>query len=102
MHIRTLTVALLLLATPLVAAAQQTAKVPRIGYLALNLAANPHVVEAFLQGLRDLGYVERDKKTAYFIYLFGQKLHKITFLLIIDYVSRQAYNVFVIMAPCEH
>ena len=29
-----------------------------IGYLALNLAANPHLREAFRQGLRDLGYVE--------------------------------------------
>jgi len=40
-------------------AAQQAAKVPRIGWLAVNLAAaNPHLREAFLQGLRDLGYVE--------------------------------------------
>ncbi len=47
-----------LLATPLVAEAQPAAKVARIGYLALNLAANPHVLEPFRQGLRDLGYVE--------------------------------------------
>jgi ABC-type uncharacterized transport system, periplasmic component len=47
-----------LLAAPLVAEAQQAAKVPRIGYLASNLAANPHLHEAFRQGLRDLGYVE--------------------------------------------
>jgi putative tryptophan/tyrosine transport system substrate-binding protein len=46
------------LATPLGAVAQQAAKVPRIGYLALNPARNPHLREAFLQGLRDLGYVE--------------------------------------------
>jgi putative ABC transport system substrate-binding protein len=45
-------------AWPLGASAQQAAKVPRIGYLAGNLAANPHLREAFLQGLRDLGYVE--------------------------------------------
>jgi putative ABC transport system substrate-binding protein len=32
--------------------------VPRIGYLVTNLVANPHVHEAFRQGLRDLGYVE--------------------------------------------
>jgi putative ABC transport system substrate-binding protein len=38
--------------------AQQAAKVPRIGYLAANLAASPHLRAAFLQGLRDLGYVE--------------------------------------------
>ena len=47
-----------LLAAPLAAEAQESAKVPRIGWLALNLAANPRLREAFLQGLRDLGYVE--------------------------------------------
>jgi putative ABC transport system substrate-binding protein len=47
-----------IVAAPFVAEAQPTAKVPRIGWLALNLAANPHLPEAFRQGLRDLGYVE--------------------------------------------
>src|SRR6266436_6925590 len=47
-----------LLAAPLAAEAQQATKVPRIGYLGPTLAANPHMIEAFLQGLRDLGYVE--------------------------------------------
>ena len=47
-----------LLAAPLATEAQQAAKVPRIGYLATNLAGNPSSLEAFLQGLRDLGYVE--------------------------------------------
>jgi putative ABC transport system substrate-binding protein len=47
-----------LVAAPLAASAQQPAKVPRIGFLATNLAANPSSHEAFLQGLRDLGYVE--------------------------------------------
>jgi putative tryptophan/tyrosine transport system substrate-binding protein len=46
------------LAAPLAAEAQQAAKVPRIGLLTLNLAASPHLREALLQGLRDLGYVE--------------------------------------------
>jgi putative ABC transport system substrate-binding protein len=46
------------LAAPLAAEAQQAAKVARIGLLALNLAAAPHLPEAFRQGLRDLGYVE--------------------------------------------
>jgi len=50
--------ALSLLAAPLAAEAQQAAKITRIGFLALNLAAAPHVPEAFRQGLRDLGYVE--------------------------------------------
>jgi putative ABC transport system substrate-binding protein len=48
----------MLLAAPLVAEAQQAAKVARIGYLASNLAAFPHLQEAFRQGLRDLSYVE--------------------------------------------
>jgi putative ABC transport system substrate-binding protein len=47
-----------LLAAPLAAEAQQAAKVARLGFLALNPAANPHLHEAFRQGLRDLGYVE--------------------------------------------
>ncbi len=47
-----------LLAAPFAAEAQQAAKVPRIGYLSANLAAARHPQEAFLQGLRDLGYVE--------------------------------------------
>ncbi len=47
-----------LLAAPLVAEAQPAAKVPRIGWLAGNLATAPHLTEAFRQGLRDLGYVE--------------------------------------------
>ncbi len=45
-----------LLAAPL--AAQQAIKVFRIGFLALSRAPNPHLHEAFLRGLRDLGYVE--------------------------------------------
>jgi putative tryptophan/tyrosine transport system substrate-binding protein len=43
---------------PLAAEAQQAAKVARIGWLWAYLAANLHLREAFLQGLRDLGYVE--------------------------------------------
>src|SRR4030095_5703858 len=41
------------------ATAQQLTKVPRIGFLAATShSANAARVEAFLQGLRDLGYVE--------------------------------------------
>ena len=47
-----------LLAAPLAAEAQQAAKVPRIGYLSINLAGGPHMTEGFRQGLHDLGYVE--------------------------------------------
>src|SRR5262245_4773922 len=46
------------LGRPVAANTQQPAKIARIGYLAGNLAAGPHLQEAFLQGLRDLGYVE--------------------------------------------
>jgi putative ABC transport system substrate-binding protein len=46
------------LAGPLAVEAQPAAKVPRIGWLPVNLAAAPHNLEPFRQGLRDLGYVE--------------------------------------------
>jgi putative tryptophan/tyrosine transport system substrate-binding protein len=50
--------AVALLATPIVADGQQPAKAARIGYLSPNLASSPLLRDAFLQGLRDLGYVE--------------------------------------------
>jgi putative ABC transport system substrate-binding protein len=47
-----------LLAAPLAASAQQPAKIARIGFLAASSPPiTPHIHEAFLQGLRDLGYV---------------------------------------------
>ena len=51
-------IALLGLLSPVAAEAQQAAKVARIGYLGDTPAAAPHLRDAFLQGLRDLGYVE--------------------------------------------
>ena len=47
-------------AVPGAAKAQQGTKIPRVGYLASNLAGSGpmNLVEAFRQGLRDLGYVE--------------------------------------------
>src|SRR6478672_11044851 len=45
-------------AAPLAAEAQQAAKVARIGYLSPGLASSPRLRDAFVQGLRDLGYVE--------------------------------------------
>jgi putative ABC transport system substrate-binding protein len=51
--------AALLLALSLPAQAQQPTKVARIGYLSANSAStNPTRIEAFRQGLRELGYVE--------------------------------------------
>ena len=47
-----------LVVAPSAAEAQQAAKVARIGYLGTNRAVAPRHVDAFLQGLRDLGYVE--------------------------------------------
>jgi putative ABC transport system substrate-binding protein len=46
------------LAAPLGAEAQQADKIARIGYLSLDVATSAGNREAFLQGLRDLGYVE--------------------------------------------
>jgi putative tryptophan/tyrosine transport system substrate-binding protein len=49
----------MLLALCVSAEAQQGKKVARIGYLSSQSpSTNPHYREAFLQGLRDLGYVE--------------------------------------------
>ena len=48
-----------LLAAPRIAEAQPAGKVYRVGYLtAGSVTANPRVLEAFRQGLRDLGWVE--------------------------------------------
>ena len=48
-----------LLATPLAAGAQQAPKIPKIGLLTLSTAAAATpLVEAFRQGLRELGYIE--------------------------------------------
>ena len=45
-------------AIPFAAESQQAAKVARIGYLGRDIASARHLPEAFLRGLRDLGYVE--------------------------------------------
>jgi putative ABC transport system substrate-binding protein len=59
------TVTLVVLAAPLAAEARQTGKIPRIGAVTLAgrssstpAGASGHVVEAFRQGMRDLGYIE--------------------------------------------
>ncbi len=47
------------LGAPAIVAAQQPTKVPRIGYLgASSASANAPRIEAFRQGMRELGYVE--------------------------------------------
>ena len=48
-------------APPLAAEGQQAGKIPRIGFLVAASASDPSFerwIEAFRQGLRDLGYVE--------------------------------------------
>ena len=45
-------------ALPIATLAQQAAKIARLGFLANSATALAHLREAFLQGLRDLGYVE--------------------------------------------
>jgi putative tryptophan/tyrosine transport system substrate-binding protein len=53
------TLALAILLAPVVADAQPSARVPRIGYLGNSSPSlEPDLVEAFRQGLRNLGYVE--------------------------------------------
>lgn len=47
-----------ILAAPLAGEAQQTGKVYRVGFLWESPAVFPDAIEAFRQGLRDLGYVE--------------------------------------------
>src|SRR5688572_22120921 len=52
-------IAVVLLALGVIAEAQQPAKIPRIGVLSGGSAtANKSRLEAFRQGLRELGYVE--------------------------------------------
>ena len=54
------TLILSLLTVPPAADAQQPAKIPRVGWLSdgIGAGARSHLHEAFLHGLRDLGYVE--------------------------------------------
>src|SRR3979411_1571292 len=47
-----------LLAAPLPAPAQQAGKVYRIGYLSGGSSTLTHLIDAFRQGLRELGWVE--------------------------------------------
>jgi putative ABC transport system substrate-binding protein len=47
-----------LLAAPLAAEAQRVSKLPRVGILSPFTSASDSFLEAFRQGLRDLGYVE--------------------------------------------
>lgn len=52
------TLALGILAAPLAAGAQQAGKVYRVGFLWDSPTVFPDAIEAFRQGLHDLGYME--------------------------------------------
>jgi ABC-type uncharacterized transport system substrate-binding protein len=70
-------IALMLLALAFIAEAQQAKKVPRIGHLALYSAANRAQMDAFRQGLSDLGYAEG--KNIVIEYRFAEgKLNRLT------------------------
>jgi len=47
-----------LLAAPLGAEGQQADKIYRIGFLLPSTSADPSILDAFREGLRELGYVE--------------------------------------------
>ena len=57
-------------AWPLVARAQQAAKVVRLGYLAP--ARLPNLIEALRAGLRDFGYVEGQNLAIEYRFALGQ------------------------------
>src|SRR5262245_53868877 len=56
MNIRRFAMALMLLAAPLAAEGQSARNIPRIGFLG-TFQESPHY-QAFMQGLRDVGFVE--------------------------------------------
>jgi putative ABC transport system substrate-binding protein len=70
--------AIFLLATVLIADAQQAKKIPRVGYLWFGFAPSPAPmrpnpqVESFRQGLRELGYVEGKNIIVEFRYAEGK------------------------------
>jgi putative ABC transport system substrate-binding protein len=63
---------LALFAAPLTAEAQQTGKVPRIGFLHYGTAGPSPEVDAFRQGLQALGYVEGQKIAIEYRFANGQ------------------------------
>ena len=66
-------VLMLLLAVAIIAEAQQSPKVPRIGILEPSTSASISArIEAFRQGLRELGYVEGKNITIEYRYADGK------------------------------
>jgi putative ABC transport system substrate-binding protein len=85
--------ATLLLATVSLVQAQQPTKIPRIGYLGLGSASiSPGRIEAFRQGLRELGYVEGKSIVIDYRYS-GEKIDRLPALA--DEVVRLKVDVLV-------
>ena len=62
-----------ILAAPLAAAAQQPPKVPRVGRLSpISPSGDTHIRAGFLQGLRDLGWIEGQNITIEYRYSEGR------------------------------
>jgi ABC-type uncharacterized transport system substrate-binding protein len=61
-----------LLAAPLAAKAQQTTKVPRVGYLFYGSPGRSREMDAFRQGLRELGYIEGQNIAVEYRFASGQ------------------------------
>ncbi len=66
------TLALGLLVAPLAAEAQQAGKVPRIGFLFYGSPGPSPELDAFRQGLRELGYIEGQNITIEYRFASGQ------------------------------
>src|SRR3972149_5334048 len=66
------TLALCLLLTPLAADAQQAGKVPRIGFLFYGSPGPSPELDAFRQGLRELGYIEGQNITIEYRFASGR------------------------------
>src|SRR5215510_12932206 len=66
-------VVVVLLALGVTAEAQQPTKIPRIGYLGASRSANSERMEAFRQGLRELGYVEGKNIVVEYRYAEGKQ-----------------------------
>ena len=62
----------LVLASPAVACAQPTGRVPRVGYLSYGSRGPSREIDAFRQGLRELGYVEGENIAVEYRYASGQ------------------------------
>jgi putative ABC transport system substrate-binding protein len=60
-------------AWPVAAGAQQAGKVPRIGFLGLTSSSDrPSLLDAFRQGLRELGWVEGQNIVIHYRYAEGR------------------------------